>query len=88
MRTRSRRSRRTARHLVELVNSILDLSKIEAGRLECGAKIPVDPWDLLEETYRLMRAPAKAKGLKLEMAGLNEIPGRRSRRTRRGCARS
>ncbi|MCA9751129.1 MAG: response regulator, partial [Gemmatimonadetes bacterium] len=51
----------------------LDLSKIEAGRLEVE-RIEVDAWELLEETYRLMNAPAKAKGLRLEMTSLNAIP--------------
>jgi PAS domain S-box-containing protein len=65
--------RANGRHLLELVNNILDFSKVEAGRLEVE-RIPVDTWGLLEETRRLMTAPARAKGLKLDLVGMNAVP--------------
>lgn len=61
------------RHLVELINNILDLSKIEAGRLDVE-RIDVSSWELLEETFRLMKAPAEAKGLSLDLVALNDLP--------------
>jgi signal transduction histidine kinase/ActR/RegA family two-component response regulator len=54
----------SAHSLVALVNDILDLSRIEAGRLEISAA----PYDLQEETARTMRSletHARRKGLAL-----------------------
>jgi PAS domain S-box-containing protein len=54
--------RNSARHLLDLINDVLDISRIEAGQLE----VRVEPFDLAESVQRvtgLVRPLAVAKGL-------------------------
>lgn len=54
--------RGSARHLLALINDVLDLSKIEAGQLEISAEtFPLEP--LLERVMASMRPQADKKGL-------------------------
>ena len=55
-------ARNSADHLLALLNDILDLTKLEAGKLAILAR-PVDLPRLLGEIDALMRAQAVAKGL-------------------------
>jgi len=55
----------SGRSLLTLLNDILDLSKIEAGRFQLDLT-DVDPEQLLLETYSLFSGAAKNKGLQLE----------------------
>ncbi len=52
------------KHLLALINDILDLSKAEAGRFDLNCS-DVAPSDLIEECLRLMRDRARANGLYL-----------------------
>jgi signal transduction histidine kinase/CheY-like chemotaxis protein len=52
-------------HLLELINDILDLSRVEAGRLELRHE-EIDVALLLAETLGTVRPLAEAKGLALE----------------------
>ena len=52
----------TGNHLLTLINDTLDLSKIEAGRLELDHK-PVDFPAFLQEVAEIVRSRARAKGL-------------------------
>jgi len=56
--------RSNGRHLQELIDDILDLSKIEAGRMTIE-KLPVSPAKLTEDVLRLMQLRAGEKGLAL-----------------------
>jgi len=64
------RSQRAARHLRELVNDVLDLSKLEAGKTELE-EAPVDVPELVQEIFHTMEGIAAERGtpLRLECAG-------------------
>ena len=53
--------------LLTLLNDILDLSKVEAGKLELETRA-FAPLDLVEDVHKLFFEAARSKGLKLEMA--------------------
>ena len=54
------------RHLLEIINAILDLSKIEAGRLELES-IPFDVQSVIGSVLEMIAPQARAKGLRLRM---------------------
>jgi signal transduction histidine kinase/HAMP domain-containing protein len=55
-----------ADNLLSLINGLLDLAKIEAGKMELNAE-EVDMHTVIEEVIELIRPQAEAKGLALEM---------------------
>jgi signal transduction histidine kinase len=65
--------KRNGDHLLTITNDILDLSKIEAGkmRVEC---LSTSPTDLIAEVCSMLRAPAIEKGLTLEVTYDGPIP--------------
>jgi len=65
--------RRNARHLLELINDILDISKIEADRMSVE-RIECDLSALLADVLSLMNARAGEKGLALTMTFASAIP--------------
>jgi signal transduction histidine kinase/FixJ family two-component response regulator/HPt (histidine-containing phosphotransfer) domain-containing protein len=66
---------RAGGHLLSVINDILDISKIEAGRLEVESVATPLPAVLLE-VESLMRARASAKGVTLETRVLTPVPDR------------
>jgi len=73
--------RSSARHLLELINDVLDISKIEAGQLEIHVE-PFDLRDLIERVVTLVKPLADKKALTLTVAatkGPLEIVGDRRR---------
>ena len=54
------------RMLSQLLNDVIDLSRIEAGRLDLTPE-PLDPRAVLESVAGLLRPQAEAKGVKLEV---------------------
>jgi CheY-like chemotaxis protein len=64
---------RNGKQLLGLINDILDLSKIEAGKMDVEA-IPCAPVQLVAEVQSLMRVRADAKGLPLEIEFVGPIP--------------
>ncbi|MEQ8433223.1 MAG: ATP-binding protein [Oceanicaulis sp.] len=55
---------RSGRHLLGVLNDVLDLSRIEAGRLRLAAE-PVDPAALISDVCALFEASAAQKGLSI-----------------------
>lgn len=64
---------RSGRHLLDLINDILDLSKIEAGRVQLNWTA-VDLLELLEEIQEMLSLRATDKGLNLHFEVDNNVP--------------
>jgi PAS domain S-box-containing protein len=64
---------RNAMHLLELINEILDLSKVEAGQMKVE-RVSCDLPDLLSEIIALMRPRAAEKGLAFGITFQGPIP--------------
>ncbi|KAF0095518.1 MAG: PAS/PAC sensor hybrid histidine kinase [Puniceicoccaceae bacterium 5H] len=64
---------RNGDHLLELINEILDLSRIEAGRLELNFQ-PVDPWELAREVLALMQVRADESETRLLLRAESPLP--------------
>jgi PAS domain S-box-containing protein len=65
--------RRNAAHLLQVINDVLDLSKIEAGRMELEW-IRYSPWQLLHEVISTVRLHADEKGISLEIRPIGRLP--------------
>jgi signal transduction histidine kinase/ActR/RegA family two-component response regulator len=65
--------RRNARHLLAIINDILDLSKIEAGQMKVDRQ-RVRTVDLVQDVMRLMDDRARQKGIALKLAFEGEVP--------------
>jgi PAS domain S-box-containing protein len=65
--------RRNAEHLLSLINDILDLSKIEAGRMQVES-IPCSPSQTVADVASLIGDRAHAKGLNLSLDCSTPIP--------------
>lgn len=64
---------RSARHLSDLINDVLDLSRIEAGRMPVH-KEPVDLGEVIREAIEMVRGLAEARRLGLELELPDELP--------------
>ena len=64
---------RNGRHLLEIVNDVLDASKIEAGQLRVQQQ-PIAPLPLLGEAIELLRPRAMEKGLQLLLSAHWPLP--------------
>ncbi len=64
---------RSGEHLLTLINDILDLSKIDAGKIELE-KHDIDLHELLRDVIDMMRIRAETKGLKLVLDPVSEYP--------------
>ena len=65
--------RRNAKHLLDLINEVLDLSKIEAGRMTVES-LPTELPPLLSHVMSIMRPRALEKGIELNLRFANKIP--------------
>ena len=65
--------RRNGEALLGLINDILDLSKIEVGRM-ATERTACSPWHVLADVASLMAVRAKEKGLQLEIDYATPLP--------------
>jgi len=63
--------RKSGRRLMDLLNDLLDLSKLEAGKMELRVS-PVDLRETLAEAIAEAEAMARTKGIRLLLSGLEE----------------
>ncbi len=64
---------RNGDHLLGIINDILDLSKIEAGKMQVES-VPVSVIQVIEDVLSLMQVKASAKGLALTCDYLTKVP--------------
>ena len=64
----------SGKSLLALINDILDLSKIEAGRMELEAA-PFEPHRLVSEVVAALSVRAQEKGLALSVESAADVPG-------------
>lgn len=67
--------RRSGRHLISLVNDIVDVAKIEAGRMTVEV-VEMSPVRVIEEVVSLMRPLAESKGVELRTHYETSMPSR------------
>jgi signal transduction histidine kinase/DNA-binding NarL/FixJ family response regulator len=63
----------SGRNLLELINDILDLSKVESGRLEVE-KRTVEPYTIILEIIQMLGVKATEKGITLVFRAEGELP--------------
>lgn len=66
-------TKRNGHHLLSLLNDVLDLSKIEAGKLEIEQSV-FELVPFLEDLYSLMSVKAKDKNIDLTFIAKNDLP--------------
>lgn len=64
---------RNSRHLMDIVNDILDLSKIEAGKIEIE-RVPCNPLEAVRDIAEMMKQRASERGLVFEQEFLYPLP--------------
>jgi PAS domain S-box-containing protein len=65
--------KRNSNHLLGLINDILDLSKIEAGKVQIEG-MPTAPLSILADVVSMMRVRADGRGLPLNLEYSSPIP--------------
>jgi signal transduction histidine kinase/ActR/RegA family two-component response regulator len=65
--------RRNGEHLLQIINDILDISKIEAGKLEVE-RIRCSPVQIVSEVKSLMQVRADAKNLPFNIEYIGAVP--------------
>jgi PAS domain S-box-containing protein len=63
----------SGKHLLELINDILDLSKVEAGRMEVE-RIDCEPHRIIREVVKVLGVRARDKGIGLEFSADAAVP--------------
>nr|CAB3499828.1 unnamed protein product [Digitaria exilis] len=59
--------------LINLINEVLDLAKIESGRIELET-VPFDARDILDNVVSLFYEKSQAKGIELAVLVSNQVP--------------
>lgn len=64
---------RSGEHLLALINDVLEIAKIEAGKLQLEA-VPLDLGHLVRDVYDMMQLRARQKGLQLLLDMASDFP--------------
>ena len=64
---------RSGKHLLQIINNILDLSKVEANKLDIE-HVEIMPFELLEDIEKLIRPSAAQKGLGFSINYIFPLP--------------
>ena len=65
----------SGKHLLELINDILDLSKVESGKLEVE-RLETHPHDIVAEVVKVLGVKAREKGITLDLRAEGPVPER------------
>ena len=63
----------SGKHLLELINDILDISKIEAGQMQYES-IPCAPHEIAREVVTVLNSVAQQKGIRLDFEVASPVP--------------
>jgi PAS domain S-box-containing protein len=63
----------SGKHLLDLINDILDLSKVEAGHIEVES-VEFDPYRVVQDVVKVLGIKAKEKDIALELDIEGEVP--------------
>lgn len=63
----------SGKHLLDLINDILDLSKVEAGKIEIE-ELPSPVHQIVQEVVKIMGVKAREKNINLEFIALDSMP--------------
>ncbi len=63
----------SGKHLMELINDILDLSKVESGRLEVE-RLRFNPYPVIREVVKVLGVKAGEKGISLDFKVQDDVP--------------
>jgi signal transduction histidine kinase/ActR/RegA family two-component response regulator len=64
---------RNSEHLLAIINDVLDISKIEAGKMTLE-RVPMAPREIVNDVVDLMSGRAESQGLKLIVDWLEPVP--------------
>ncbi len=67
--------KRNGEHLLSIINDILDLSKIESGKMSVE-QIDTHPDQIIHDVVSLMQVKAQGKGIRLDVQYLTPVPAR------------
>ncbi|QYJ00131.1 PAS-domain containing protein [Thalassovita mediterranea] len=63
----------SGQHLLDMINDILDIAKIEAGKMTIDPK-PIDLVDPVDAAVRMIRRKAEEKNVKLSLQAADDLP--------------
>jgi two-component system cell cycle sensor histidine kinase PleC len=63
----------SGQHLLEMINDILDMAKIEAGKMSIAPQL-IDPVDPVDAALRMIRCKAEQKGIELVLDTAPNLP--------------